>query len=391
VGTCYSSRFIRYLTRRRLRFAHERLKMPVEYPIGQARGDRTAAMIEKDKTTIESRMASLDDERLAAAAEPALEPDLPIIDPHHHLWDFPSHRYLLEEILADTGSGHNIEQTVFIECAVFYRPDVGKDMRYVGEVEFVNGISAMSASGRYGPTKVAAGIVGRADLTNGARVEEVLVAQIAAGCGRFKGIRHAAGWEDKTREIHNSHTNPPEHLYRDHADFREGFAVLGKLGLTFDAWLYHTQLPDLIDLARAFPDQPIVLNHVGGPMGLGWYGERRADEFEAWRKSVVELAGCANVTMKVGGMGMKLNGFGFEAREKAPSSDELADAWRPYVETCIDAYGAERCMFESNFPVDKISGSYGNYWNAFKKLSSGASADEKANLFKETARKFYTL
>ncbi|MFT5507062.1 MAG: L-fuconolactonase [Hyphomicrobiaceae bacterium] len=348
-------------------------------------------MIEKDKATIESRMATLDDARLAASAESALEPDLPIIDPHHHLWDFPSHRYLLEDILADAGSGHNIEQTVFLECAVFYRPGVGKDMRYVGEVEFANGIAAMSASGHYGPTKVAAGIVGRADLATGAAVEEVLTAQIAAGCGRFKGIRHAAGWEDKTRGIHNSHTNPPEHLYRDDKKFREGFAKLGQLGLTFDAWLYHTQLDDLIDLARAFPNQPIVLNHVGGPMGLEYYSDRKDEVFSAWRKSIVELATCENVTMKVGGMGMKLNGFGFEDREQAPSSDELVAAWRPFVETCIEAYGAKRCMFESNFPVDKISGSYGNYWNAFKKLAAGSSADEKAQLFKETAKRFYTL
>jgi L-fuconolactonase len=348
-------------------------------------------VIEKDKSTIESRMAVLDEARLAAAAEPALEPDLPIIDPHHHLWDFPSHRYLLEELLADTGSGHKIEQTVFIECAVFYRPDVGKAMRVVGEVEFVNGVAAMTAGGRYGPTKVAAGIVGTADLMLGAKVEEVLAAQVAAGGGRFKGIRHAAGWEDKTREIHNSHSNPPQHLYRDHAAFREGFAKLGELGLSFDAWVYHTQLADLIDLARSFPDQAIVLNHVGGPMRLGWYALRKAQEFEQWRAAIVELASCPNVSIKLGGLGMKLNGFGFENREHAPSSNELVDAWRPFIETCIEAYGAKRCMFESNFPVDKISGGYSNYWNAFKKLASGASAEDKALLFKGTAEKFYRL
>ena len=348
-------------------------------------------MIEKDTATIESRMAMLDEARLTASAEPAIEPDLPIIDPHHHLWDFPSHRYLLEDILADIASGHSIEQTVFLECSVFYRPDVGKEMRFVGEVEFANGIAAMAASGRYGPTKVAAGIVGRANLGIGAEVEQVLTAQIAVGGGRFKGIRHAAGWEDKTRGIHHSHTNPGPHLYRDDPKFREGFKKLGELGLTFDAWLYHPQLDDLIDLARAFPDQPIVLNHVGGPLGLEYYADRRDEVFAAWKASIVELATCENVTMKVGGMGMKLNGFGFDEQEKAPSSDALAEAWRPYVETCIEAYGADRCMFESNFPVDKISGSYGNYWNAFKKLTAGASDDEKAQLFKGTAKRFYTL
>ena len=348
-------------------------------------------MIEKDKTTIESRMSALNEARLSAAAEPALEPELPIIDPHHHLWDFPSHHYLLDELLADIGSGHNIEQTVFIECAVFYRADASRAMRVVGEVEFVNGVAAMAASGRYGPTKVAAGIVGMADLTLGAQVEEVLTAQIAAGCGRFKGIRHAAAWEDKTREIHNSHTNPPQHLYRDHAAFREGFTKLGELGLSFDAWLYHTQLADLIDLARSYPEQAIVLNHAGGPMALGWYATRKAQEFDVWRDGIVELATCENVSVKLGGLGMRLNGFGFETRDKAPSSDELADAWHPFVETCIEAFGVKRCMFESNFPVDKISGAYGNYWNAFKKLARGCSSDEKSHLFKETAARFYRL
>ena len=348
-------------------------------------------MIEKDKSTVESRMATLDEARLKASIEAAIEPDLPIIDPHHHLWDFPKHRYLLDELLDDTGSGHRIEQTVFIECAVFYRADTSSAMRVVGEVEFVNGMAAMAASGRYGPTRVCAGIVGMADLTLGAEVGEVLEAQFNACGGRFKGIRYCAGWEDKTREIHISHNNPPPGLYRDHAKFREGFAKLGELGLTFDAWLYHTQLGDLIDLARTFPDQPIVLDHAGGPMRLGYYAERAEEEFEAWRSKIVELSDCENVSIKLGGLGMKLNGFGFDTRAKAPSSDELADAWRPYIDTCITAFGSQRCMFESNFPVDKISGSYGNYWNAFKKLAAGASDDEKADLFKGTAKHFYGL
>lgn len=347
-------------------------------------------MIEKNRLTIEDRMATLDEDRLAASAEPALEPDLPIIDPHHHLWDFPTHRYLLNEFLADA-AGHDIRQSVFIECGVFYRADGDPAMRFVGEVEFANGIAAMAASGRYGATRVAAGIVGMADLQLGARVEEVLTAQISAAGTRFKGIRHAAGWEDRTREIHISHSNPPAHLYRDHADFREGFAALGRLGLTFDAWIYHPQMSDLVDLARSFPDQPIVLNHVGGPLGLGWYAERRDEVFAEWRRGIVELARCQNVCVKVGGLGMKLNGFGFDQRPRAPSSDELADAWRPFVETTIEAFGPDRCMFESNFPVDKISGSYGNYWNAFKKLARGASESEKAVLFRETARRFYRL
>jgi predicted TIM-barrel fold metal-dependent hydrolase len=347
-------------------------------------------MSNSNTTTVASR-SGIKEEWLALYHEPILEPELQIIDPHHHLWDFPRHRYLLHDLLADTGSGHAILKTVFIECTACWRADGPPELRPVGETEFVNGIAAMSASGAYGPTRVAAGIVGLADLTLGARVAEVLEAHIRAGGERFCGIRHAAGWQDKTPEVHNSHTNPPPHLYRDHAKFREGFAVLGRMGLTFDAWLYHPQLPDLIDLACAFPDQPIVLDHVGGPLGLGWYADQRHEILAEWRKDIRELARAPNVVVKLGGLGMRINGFAFHKRPGPPSSEELAEAWRPYIETCIEAFGPSRCMFESNFPVDKISGSYATYWNAFKRLAAHASADEKAALFRDTARRFYRL
>jgi len=345
----------------------------------------------KPHTTIATRQSGIREDWLALTQEEILEPDLPIVDPHHHLWDFPTHRYLLPELLADTGSGHKIESTVFIECTACYRADGPAELRTLGETEFANGIAAMSASGAYGPTRAAAGIVGLVDLTIGARAEEVLRAHMAAAGPRFKGIRHCAGWEDKAEQIHNSHTNPPPHLYRDHAKFREGFATLRGLGLSFDAWLYHPQLGDLIDLARAFPEQPIVLDHVGGPLGLGWYADKRDEIFVGWKRDIQALAGCPNVAVKLGGLGMRINGFQFHHREKPPSSHELADAWRPYMEVCIEAFGVNRCMFESNFPVDKISGSYAIYWNAFKRLAAGASGDEKAALFRETARRFYRL
>jgi predicted TIM-barrel fold metal-dependent hydrolase len=348
-------------------------------------------MADKPHSTVGSRMVGVDDKWLARTQEEILEPDLVVVDPHHHLWDFPQHRYLLGELLADTGSGHKIESTVFIECTACYRADGPEEMKPLGEVEFVNGLSAMSASGGYGPTRAAAGIVGTADLTIGARVEEVLRAQMKVAGGRFKGIRYAAGWEDKTPEVHNSHTNPPPHLYRDHKKFREGFAVLKKLGLTFDAWLYHPQLADVVALARDFPEQPIVMDHCGGPLGVGFYAGKRDEIFAQWKKDVLDLAACPNVLMKLGGVGMRVNGFDFHKREKPPSSQELADAWRPYIETCIEAFGPKRCMFESNFPVDKISGSYALYWNAFKRLAAGASAAEKAQLFRDTAKRFYGL
>jgi predicted TIM-barrel fold metal-dependent hydrolase len=345
----------------------------------------------KPHSTVATRMSGIRPDWLTKTTEEILEPDLAIVDPHHHLWDFPNHRYLLPDLLADTGSGHKIESTVFIECTACYRADGPAALRTLGETEFVNGIAAMSASGAYGPTRVAAGIVGLVDLTVGGAAEDVLRAHMAAAGPRFKGIRYAAAWEDKADEIHNSHTNAPPHLYRDHAKFREGFAALGRLGLTFDAWLYHPQIPDLTALARAFPAQPIVLDHVGGPLGLGWYEGKREEIFVGWKRDIVELAGCPNVTIKLGGVGMRVNGFKFHHRERPPSSKDLADAWRPYVETCIEAFGPERCMFESNFPVDKISGSYALYWNAFKRLASGASAADKAALFRDTAKRFYRL
>ena len=223
---------------------------------------------------------------LRLTQEEILEPDLAIVDPHHHLWDFPSHRYLLPDLLADTGSGHKIESTVFIECTACYRADGPPELRTLGETEFVNGIAAMSASGGYGPTRVAAGIVGLVDLTIGARAEEVLRAHMAAAGPRFKGIRHAAGWEDKTPEIHNSHTNPPPHLYRDHAKFREGFAVLGRLGLTFDAWLYHPQLPDLTALARAFPAAADRARPRRWAAGARLVRGKRDEIFAGWRRDI---------------------------------------------------------------------------------------------------------
>jgi L-fuconolactonase len=321
--------------------------------------------------------------------EDILEPDLAICDPHHHLWDFPAGRYLLPELLADLTSGHNIESTVFVECGAFYRASGPAPMTFVGETEFVNGAAAMAASGRYGPVLACEGIVGRADLTQGAGVEAVLEAHVRAGNGRFRGVRHAGAW-DASPDIRPSHTNPPQGLY-GRPDFREGFSRLSRLGLSFEAWQYHPQLGDVTDLARAFPETLIVLNHVGGPLGIGPYAGRRDEVFASWREGIRELAGCPNVWVKLGGLGMASCGFGFHKRDPRPDSAELAEAWRPYLETCIEAFGVKRGMFESNFPVDGVSCSYPVLWNALKRVASGCSADEKALLFKATARKFYRL
>jgi pimeloyl-ACP methyl ester carboxylesterase/predicted TIM-barrel fold metal-dependent hydrolase len=329
------------------------------------------------------------EEWLSRWREEILEPDLPIVDPHHHLWDRPGWRYLLDELLADLNSGHRVAATVFVQCRAMHRAAGPEALRPVGETEFVNGVAAMSASGIYGPTRVCAGIVGHADLRLGDRVQEVLEAHLRAGAGRFRGIRHIVAWDADPVTLNPNNPAPPG-LLADRV-FRAGFARLAPLSLSFDAWLFHPQIPELTDLARAFPDTAIVLNHVGGPLGIGRYAGRRDEVFAAWRAAIRDLAGCPNVAVKVGGMGMRINGFGFEQAPEPPSSEALAGAWRPYVETCLEAFGPSRCMFESNFPVDKGSYPYAAYWNACKRLTSSASAGEKADLFRDTAARFYRL
>jgi predicted TIM-barrel fold metal-dependent hydrolase len=278
---------------------------------------------------------------------------------------------------------------VFVQARAMVRAAGPVEMRPVGETEFVNGVAAMSASGIYGKTKVCAGIVGNADLMLGSRVEPVLAALIRAGGDRFRGIRHITAW-DGDESIRNPAYSPPPNLLADKV-FREGFAVLCRLGLSFDAWLYHPQINELTDLARAFPQGKIVLNHVGGPIGIGAYAGKRQEVFDAWIASIKALAACPNVYVKVGGLGMRMGGFGFHEKTEPPSSETLAAAWRPYVESCIEAFGSSRCMFESNFPVDKGSYSYPVFWNACKRLAKAASNAEKAELFAGTAARFYRL
>jgi predicted TIM-barrel fold metal-dependent hydrolase len=326
---------------------------------------------------------------LAQVIETALEPELPIIDPHHHLWDHPNSRYLLDEILGDTGTGHRVIATVFVECLSMYRAEGSKSLQPVGETEFVNGIAAQSASGRYGDTRIAAGIVSFADLTLGAAVEEVLQAHIAAAPARFRGIRHAGGF-DPDPAIRNSHTHPTADLYQS-ARFREGFAKLRNLNLSFEAWQYHPQMSHVTELARAFPDTVIILNHFGGPLGIGPYQDRRAEIFPQWKAALTELARCPNVVIKLGGINMPVNGFNWHRRAAPPNSDELVAATRDYYLHAIDGFGPQRCMFESNFPVDRISCSYGVLWNSFKKLAAAFTEEEKAHLFHLTAAETYRL
>jgi L-fuconolactonase len=320
--------------------------------------------------------------------EDVLDPELAIVDPHHHLWDRPGDRYMLPELLADCGDGHAVAATVFVECRVMYRRDGPQWLRSLGETEFVNGVAAMGASGAYGPVQVCAGIVGNVDLRQGDAVRPALEAHVAAAGGRFRGVRNGSAWHPDG--IRATSANPPPGLLLD-ASFRRGFGQLAALGLSFDAWLLHTQLAEVLDLARTFPNTVIVLDHVGGPLGIGRYAGHRGEVLLEWSEGIRRLAACDNVHVKIGGLGMHTIGFDFHARPAPPSSVELADAWRPYVETCIDAFGVERCMFESNFPVDKGSCGYRTLWNAFKRLAAGCSSDERQALFSGTARRVYRL
>jgi predicted TIM-barrel fold metal-dependent hydrolase len=347
------------------------------------------AMAPKD-SAISSHLAVRQD-WLDSRQEAALEPGLPIVDPHHHLIDRPeSGTYLLPDLLADIDKGgHNVVATVYLEWLSMYRADGPVEMKPVGEVEFANGVAAMAASGGYGKTRVCAGIVGHADLTLGAPVKKVLEAMIVAGGGRFRGIRHIASM-DADQGAWGATAVRPMGLLRDRK-VHEGFAQLAPLGLSFDAWVYHPQLGDVVELARAFPQTPIVLNHVGGAIGLGRYKGRRDAVFADWSARIRELAACPNVHVKLGGLGMKMFGFDVHEGKLPPSSEELATLWQPYIETCITAFGPSRAMFESNFPVDKGSYGYGVYWNTCKRLAAGASAAEKTDLFRGTASRFYRL
>lgn len=330
----------------------------------------------------------IDEEWLALRTEEVLEPQLPIIDPHHHLWD-RSGPYLEPQLLQDLQCGHNLRGTVYIECSSMYRAEGDPRFASVGEVEYANGVAAKFASGYHGPIRACAGIVGKVDLTLGAFAEEVLRACIARAPDRFRGIRQMAAW-DASPEVNVLMRPPPPGLLLD-ARFREGFGKLAPLGLSFDAWVYHPQLPQLLSLVDAFPDTRIIVDHIGGLAHVGPYASRGNESFRQWQSSLQALAQRPNVFMKIGGMNMRLHGSDFIDRELPPTSQELAEAWKPHVQACIETFGPERCMFESNFPPDKCGVSAVVLWNAFKRLAAGCSESEKADLFAGTAIRVYRL
>lgn len=324
-----------------------------------------------------------------AAPEPILDPGLAIVDTHHHLWDLPGFKYLLHEFLEDLNTGHKVVATVFNECHAMYRALGPAEMKPVGEVEFCAGIAAMSESGIYGPTRINAGIVGFADLTLGDRVAPVLEAQIAAGGGRFCGVRHAAAW-DADPVIGNSHTSPGPQLYLQ-PQLRTGLKRLTAMGLSLDAWVFHPQLQDVVSLARVCPDANIVMCHMGGPLGYGVYAGKKKEDFDHWKSGMTELAKCENVTVKLGGVMMRLAAFDYGKSPRPASSEELARLWGPYVMTCIELFGPGRCMVESNFPVEKMGIGYAGLFNALKRITNGLSSVEKEAVFSGTANRVYRL
>ncbi|MBV6306918.1 amidohydrolase family protein [Candidimonas humi] len=326
---------------------------------------------------------------LATRCEDILWPELPIIDPHHHLWDRPGSRYLLDELNADISSGHKVEATVFVQSRSMYKQAGEERYKPVGEVEFANGVAACFASGLYGPRRGCAGIVACADLTLGAEVDAVIERLLPAGGGRLRGIRNSTAWHAHP-EVRSNPIQPPAGLLAD-PRFQAGAKRLSRHGLSLDVWAYHTQLPEVLELAWACPDVSIIVDHIGGPLGVGPYADMRDEVFQDWKSGMRDLSALPNVSVKLGGMGMKISGHRHHELDVAPSSDALAADWRPYIETLIDLYGTRRCMFESNFPVDKGMYSYHVLWNAFKKICRGCSPQEIADLFHDTAQRTYAV
>ena len=326
-----------------------------------------------------------------AVPEIPLDPTLPIIDTHLHFWHHRSgYKYFVEELACDlAAAGHNVEATVFVECNSMYRADGPEHLRCIGETEFAVGMAAMAASRKYTSCRAAVVIVGNADLTRGERVREVLEQHLDAANGRLRGLRQRAKWDaDPVVRGPVSADRPGLYLEKQ---FANGLKVLGSMGLSFDASVFHPQIPEVTALARAHPDTSIILDHSGSPVGHSSYAGREAEVHANWLQSIQELAKCPNVSVKLGGLLMSLGNFDFAAAERPLSSTELAKLWRPYIEPCIEHFGAGRCMVSSNFPVDKAGVSYGTLWNTLKDIASGLSTHEKGMLFSGTAKRVYRI
>ena len=321
---------------------------------------------------------------LDSLVEDVVDPDAAIIDPHHHLWPVGGGLpYGLADLEADLGSGHHVVNTVFVECGAAYDRGAGGTFAPVGETAFVTAEAERCAR------TVMGGIVAHADLRDAANLDAVLDAHEAAANGRFRGIRHA-GSHALHPEVLTIPGGAPAGLYADPA-FRAGVARLGERGLTYDSWHYHYQNRDFLDLARSVPSTTLVLDHFGTPLGVGPYESQREQIFEQWTTDIAEIAACENVVAKIGGLAMPDNGFGWHTAERPPSSDEFIEAQGRYYLHTIEQFGPERCMFESNFPVDRFSLSYRTVWNAFKKLVAEFTPSERDAMLRGTAARIYRL
>ena len=325
---------------------------------------------------------------LDSSTEQAIEPEIEIVDPHHHMWNVETRYglYEVDDLRADTEAGHNVVETVFIDCGSNYLEDGPEHLRPVGETIYMADRAAETE--RTEGATIAA-IVSHADLTLGAGAAEVLEAHVEAADGRFRGIRHA-GARNEDDAVPVSRVQPPPDLYRQ-ADFQEGARTLAAMGLSFEAWQYHPQLDMVVDLARSVPELPIIVNHLGGPIGVGRYADAWDEVMSDLRASLTLLAEADNVTLKVGGIGMTRFGARWHENEAPPTSDQLLEVWGDLLRFAIDTFGPARCMFESNFPVDGETTSYVVLWNAFKKVSVDYSQAERSDLFAGTARRVYRL
>lgn len=322
-------------------------------------------------------------EWFAQVEEEVIDPSRPIVDPHHHLWPAGGALpYGLAELHGDTSSGHNITKTVFIECGASYATDAPAHLAPVGETAFV------AAESKRDPSHLISGIIAHADLRR-SDVPAILDAHEKAGGGLFRGIRDALSRADHP-EILAIPGHAPKDLYKD-ADFRRGVALLGERGLTYDSWHYHYQNQEFLELARAVPGTTMVLDHFGTPLGVGPYAAQREEIFAQWKVDIADIAQCSNVVAKLGGLAMPDNGFGWHEADRPPTSDEFLTMQRRYFEHTIECFGPDRCMFESNFPVDRFSLSYTVVWNAFKKLVASFSEAEKDAMFRGTATRVYRL
>ena len=326
---------------------------------------------------------------LAQSREQAIEPELPIVDSHHHLWDRPGQRYLFDDLLGDMRSGHDIRATVFVQSRSMYRASLPPELQPVGEVEFANGVAAQAASGLYGRRLACAAIVGFADLMLGDRVEPVLESLHRAGGDRLRGVRNQTAWHPDPDIISNP--VPPQPGLLTHPQFLAGAHRLPAHRLTLDVWAYHTQLVEVAELAHSCPDTLIVLDHLGGPLGIGPYRNHREQVFAGWSVDLKTLADLPNVVLKLGGLAMRVGGFDFQENPEPPSSTALALVWAPYVMTAIELFGPARCMFESNFPVDKGMVGYVSLWNAYKIMTKDLTRSERYELFCGTAVRTYQL